>query len=218
MELTEAYEVLQKRPRVFGVDEMRVVRQEGEPTKLRGHAAVFNEWTELWPGTRERVAPGAFKKTLEEGADVRALWNHDSNIVLGRTKSKTLKLSEDTRGLAVEITPPDTSFVRDVVLAPIERGDVDGMSFGFFIRGREEERNEEWISYTLMDVDLNHGDVSPVTYPQYQQTDISQRALDAIRRASERQREEALATLRERGAIVIDRMLSLRLTFGRTSG
>jgi phage head maturation protease len=83
---------------------------EGEQAgQLVGHAAVFNQWTTIseWygDGWDESVAPGAFRKTIKE-ADIRALWNHDPNIILGRNKAGTLKLSEDETGLLTTITPP----------------------------------------------------------------------------------------------------------------
>jgi HK97 family phage prohead protease len=120
--------------RTFQMDELRVVRgDDGEPARLEGHAAVFDKWSVDLGGFREKIARGAFKTAIKDD-DVRALWNHDSNIVLGRNTSGTLEMREDKTGLAISITPPDTQFVRDVVLAPIERGDVDQMSFAFSTR------------------------------------------------------------------------------------
>ena len=90
---------------------------EGEAAgKLVGHAAVFDQWStisEPWFGDlyEEQVAPGAFSKTIKEG-DIRALWNHDPNIVLGRVKAGTLELREDETGLATTITPPDNEWGR----------------------------------------------------------------------------------------------------------
>src|SRR3989442_13915086 len=92
--------------------------------------------------------PGAFSRTVGAKADVRALRNHDPNVLLGRTASGTLKLHEDSRGLYAEFTPPDTAMVRDMVLAPIERGDLSAWSFGFTLG----EGGQRWRQENGMDV------------------------------------------------------------------
>jgi HK97 family phage prohead protease len=166
--------------RTFQMDELRVVRgDDGEPARLEGHAAVFDKWSVDLGGFREKIARGAFKTAIKDD-DVRAPWNHDSNIVLGRNTSGTLEMREDKTGLAISITPPDTQFVRDVVLAPIERGDVDQMSFAFSTRKDQWElKDDAPDERTLLDVGLS--DVSPVTYPAYPDTDIAVRSLDKWR-------------------------------------
>lgn len=153
---------------------------ENEPPVISGYAAVFNELSEDLGGFREKIAPGAFAKTL--GADVRALFNHDSNLVLGRTKSGTLKLAEDSRGLRVEFTPPDTATARHIVEA-MKRGDVDQMSFGFVTRADKWEKDEEGPVRTLLDVELF--DVSVVTYPAYPQTAAAVRSMEQWRHDQE---------------------------------
>jgi HK97 family phage prohead protease len=160
--------------------ELRVDRGEGddEGLTLRGHAAVFDSLSEDLGGFREKVEPGAFKKAIKSD-DVRALWNHDSNIVLGRNKSGTLSLSEDDTGLAIKIDAPDTQMVRDMVLSPIERGDVDQMSFAFRVKDERWEEPEEeggLPTRTLLEVSL--ADVSPVTYPAYADTAVAVRSLE----------------------------------------
>lgn len=177
------------------------VRADGEAPRISGHAAVFNSRSEeLAGGFREEIAPGAFKKTLQE-SDIRAIWNHDTNIVLGRKKAGTLTLSEDERGLAVEITPPETQLVRDMVMEPIRRGDVDQMSFAFrTVRDSwdvDRTTKPETIVRTLHEVRLY--EVSPVTFPAYPQTDVSARALDKARELrSELSAPEDLANRTER--------------------
>lgn len=102
---------------------------EAERPQITGYAAVFNTRSALLFGSFvEEIAPGAFDDVL--GDDVRALFNHDPNFVLGRTRSNTLRLEVDSRGLAYTIDPPDTQTVRDLVLTPLKRGDVTGSSFG----------------------------------------------------------------------------------------
>lgn len=168
--------------RVFAVQELRVLRAEGAPPRIAGHAAVFNTLSEdLW-GFREQIAPGAFAKSLGKD-DIRALWNHDPNIVLGRNRSGTLSLAEDERGLAIEIVTPDTQLVRDMVLSPIERGDVSQMSFGFRTISDEWRMQDGMPLRTLLEVDLF--DVSPVTFPAYPDTDVAVRSLEAWRQEPE---------------------------------
>lgn len=167
--------------RVFAVQELRVVRSDGTP-KISGHAAIFNALSEeLW-GFREQIAPGAFAASLTKD-DIRALWNHDANIVLGRNRSGTLSLAEDDRGLAIEITAPDTQLVRDMVLSPIERGDVSQMSFGFRTISDAWRMQDGMPLRTLLVVDLF--DVSPVTFPAYTETDVAVRSLEAWRAAGD---------------------------------
>jgi HK97 family phage prohead protease len=160
--------------------ELRAVK-DGEKPKIAGHAAKFDSLSEDLGGFRERIAPGAFAKAITS-SDIRALWNHDSNIVLGRNKAGTLRLSEDSAGLYYECDPPDTQLVRDMVLAPIERGDVNQCSFGFSTRNDKWQKVDgEWIR-TLLEVDLF--DVSPVTYPAYQATDVAVRGLREAEKAA----------------------------------
>lgn len=159
--------------RNFKVSALRIHEGEDGKPMIQGHAAVFNSLSLDLGGFRETIKPGAFAKTIRE-SDVRALWNHDENFVLGRTKSGTLRLREDDTGLAVEIDPPDAQWARDF-MESIRRGDVDQMSFGFntiidrwFEEGGEMRR--ELIEVRLFDT-------SPVTFPAYPATDVGIRAL-----------------------------------------
>jgi|FLYL01.1.fsa_nt_gi HK97 family phage prohead protease len=163
--------------RAYPCAELRVAR-EG-PLRLVGHAAVFDRLSDELFGFRERVARGAFRDTLDR--DVRALWNHDPNHVLGRTRSGTLRLAEDDVGLAVEILLPPTRTAEDLA-ALVDRGDVSQMSFAF------RTLDEAWAVEgstpvrTLVRVEL--WDVSPVTFPAYPDTDVALRNLEAWRQAA----------------------------------
>ena len=164
--------------RTFSLADIDVRTNDGEPTKIVGHAAVFDILSEELGFYREKIAPGAFAKTIED-ADVRALFNHDPNLVLGRTKSGTLSLAEDERGLAVEITPPATQWARDLIEV-MRRGDVDQMSFGFSIVEEGWEGDPENPIRILKEVRLF--DVSVVTFPAYPATDAHVRSLLSILR------------------------------------
>lgn len=158
--------------RSFPLDEIRIEEKEGEAPLIVGHAALFDVLSVDLGGFREKIERGAFSKAV--GSDVRALFNHDPNIVLGRTRAKTLRLAEDSRGLAIEIEPPDTGPARSVVEA-LRRGDVSQMSFAFrTIRDKWEQVGEDEHIRTLLEVELF--DVSPVTFPAYPQTDVALRS------------------------------------------
>ena len=135
---------------------------------LSGYAAVFNAETQIGDFS-ERLAPGAFRDSLASGRDVLALLDHRADVLLGRTRSGSLKLHEDDKGLAFELTLPDTQAGRDLV-ALAERGDLGGMSFGFIAK------DEEWRGDTreLRQVELH--EISVVqSWPAYQQTEINLR-------------------------------------------
>lgn len=161
---------------LFARSEMRVEDVDGKP-RILGHAAVFDDPVELWPGFKEVVRRGAFKKTIDE-SDVRGLFNHNPDYVLGRNKAKTLRLSEDDRGLAYTIEPPATDLIRELVVEPIRRGDITGSSFSFDTIRSERTITDEVELRELLEVRL--WDVGPVTFPAYPSTDTEiRKALEA---------------------------------------
>lgn len=152
-------------------------REDGDKKYIEGYFAVFNSVYEIAPGMSETIAPGAFSRTLQ-GGDIRALINHDTTLVLGRTKAHTLELREDERGLwgKVEINPNDSDAMN--LYTRVSRGDVDGCSFGFNIVQEETEFLDNGdIRWTLQDVDLF--EVSACTFPAYESTNISARQAQA---------------------------------------
>ncbi len=167
--------------RFIKASELRITGGDDKPKTIVGYAAVFNKLSEeLW-GFREKIAPGAFTNTLKNGDDVRALLNHDPNMVIGRNTAGTLKLEENTKGLKVAIKPADTQAGRDILVS-LERGDVDGMSFGFrTITDKWETINSEEVR-TLEEVELF--DVSIVTYPAYTDTSVAVRSLEQAKEAA----------------------------------
>lgn len=166
--------------RTYGVE----LRADGEGNTIRGYAAVFNSKSEDL-GFREIIMPGAFDRALAEAHDVRALWNHNSDLVLGRTKSGTLRLSIDARGLKIEADLPDTQAGRDA-LTLIKRGDVDQMSFAFRVPAGGDAWTEEGRTQVRRVTDLDLVDVSPVAYAAYAKTKVSARCLEIVKAAEER--------------------------------
>lgn len=156
--------------RTFAVKDLRA-SQAGDDPKISGYAAIFNSLSEDLGGFRETIKPGAFIKTIQE-SDVRALFNHDKNFVLGRKKAGTLRLAEDEVGLSIEIDPPDTQAARDLITL-INRGDVDQMSFSFRTVRDDWDQMDDQVIRTLIEVKLF--DISPVTFPAYPQTSVQVR-------------------------------------------
>lgn len=153
---------------------------DGRPV-LEGYAAVFGKFSQDLGGFIEQVDKRAFNKTLADGADVRALLNHNPNFILGRSASKTLRLATDTKGLHYEVDLGEQSYARDLAIS-LERRDITQSSFGFRTIKDDwlENEDEKRIERTLLEVRLT--DVSPVTYPAYldSTSGIKSRALDAF--------------------------------------
>lgn len=143
--------------------------ERGGAPMFRGHAAVFDSESEDLGGFVETIARGAFRRALADEPDVRALFNHDSNYVLGRTTNGTLRLGEDPRGLVAEFEAPDTQYARDL-RELVKRGDVNQMSFAFTVaRDDWRERPDGTIHRRVLEVDRLY-DVSLVTTPAYPET------------------------------------------------
>lgn len=164
------------------------VRASGAARTVAGYAAVFNTLTDIGGYFQERIAPGAFDGALQ--ADVRALFNHDTGRVVGRTKAGTLRLAVDTVGLAVEIDLPDTADGRDLATL-IERGDISGMSFGFEVTKQTWDETGAVPVRTVEAVNLY--EVSAVAFPAYDDTSIAMRSLDAARKETKAKNFNAAA-------------------------
>lgn len=181
--------------------EMRAAGDSGQT--VAGYAAVFNSDADIGGYWIERIAPGAFAGAADQ--DVRALVDHDSGRVIGRTKAGTLRLAEDSKGLAVEIDLPDTSDGRDVGVS-VARGDLSGMSFGFVVTKQTWDETVEPPIRTIEAVDLH--EVSIVAFPAYDATEIALRSSQTLvderaraknhRHAAQRLRMKANLDLRER--------------------
>lgn len=164
--------------REFRIIHGATMRAKDDKPGIEGYAARFDEqYDNGW--FVETIKPGAFTRAIKEKQDVRALMNHDANLVLGRTKSGTLNLREDKNGLHFDCDMPDTQTGRDL-RELIKRGDIDGCSFGFRVMKQswreEKSKDGKMVQYReIEDVDLF--DVGPVTFPAYPQTSVDARSL-----------------------------------------
>jgi HK97 family phage prohead protease len=163
--------------RVFSLTELRIMPDAEWP--IEGYAALFNVLSLDLGGFREMLKPGAFARSLAKPAlDVRALFNHDPNMILGRSRSGSLRLEEDTQGLHIAIKPPDTQYSRDLQLS-MKRGDVDQMSFSFTVATDEWGKQDDQVLRSVVEVEDLY-DVSIVTYPAYPATRVQARNMDAL--------------------------------------
>jgi HK97 family phage prohead protease len=150
---------------------------QGNGMSFTGYAAVFDSPSEPLPFI-ERIAPGAFTKSLKSRNNVRMYMNHDSSMLLATTRAKTLRLSEDSKGLLVDASLPDTSVGRDLSVL-MQRGDVSSMSFGFSVPSGGDIWSDDGQSRELRQIKLY--EVSVVTgFPAYTSTTASVRSLDAL--------------------------------------
>ena len=167
-----------KEIRMLPIQESRI--DDSLDGKIVGHASVFDSWSETLGGIfpfKEIVRKGTFTETIKLD-DIRALFNHDPNFVLGRNKAGTLELEEDEIGLRVVITPPDTSWANDLI-KNLRRGDISQMSIGFIVL------EDTWGTQDGIDIreikKVQLFDVSIVTYPAYTQTDVGVRAMESYK-------------------------------------
>ncbi len=185
-------------------DEIKVETREDSSVTISGYAARFYDGSEgtqyrLWENVYERIMPGAFSQSIKED-DIRALFNHDKNHVLGRTGANTVELTVDDKGLRYDINAGDTTTAKDVEKL-IKRGDVYGSSFGFL------PFDIEWIDEGDREIRLLKGvkllDVGPVTFPAYQATSTSVRDVwkddhDAWKKEKENRENRATGSVQVR--------------------
>ena len=150
-------------------------REDGDEPVIEGYFAVFNSNYEMWQGASESIAEGAFDSTISD--DIRALTNHDTTLVLGRTAANTLDLKTDSHGLwgRVKFNPNDSDAMN--TYERVKRGDVSQCSIGFEIRDEETEFNADGsVHWTIKDVKLY--EVSVCTFPAYEETGVNARKRD----------------------------------------
>lgn len=171
-------------------------REDGENPVIEGYFSVFNTTYDMGFDMSESVAPGAFTKSLSN--DVRALINHDTTLVLGRTSAHTLELREDLHGLwgKITINPKDSDAMN--LYERVKRGDVSQCSFGFNIVSENTDIREDGsVHWTITEADLH--EVSVCTFPAYEETAVSARAHDLEeikKRQFEKRRSELLSKLK----------------------
>lgn len=173
--------------RVFFVRDLEVRKDsQGKPIGVKGHAAVWDKRAWIGPpkyGFSEQFQNGAFTESINGGADVRYLFNHNPDHVLARTKSGTLRLGNDNTGLPVDADLAPTSVGRDLAIL-MERGDVDQMSVGMQVvedRWEEVEGDDGNVYELRTIIRAKLFDVSAVTYPAYEETDAGLRSADHAR-------------------------------------
>lgn len=171
-------------------------RDDGGNLSIEGYFAVFDSVYEIAQGMTESIAQGAFDNTISD--DIRCLINHDTTLVLGRTKAGTLQLRTDTHGLwgHVDINPKDVDAMN--LYNRVKRGDVDQCSFGFDIVNEETDfRDDGSIHWTIKEVKLY--EVSPCTFPAYEETNIAARTKERdelIKRKNDAWKEKTLKKLK----------------------
>ena len=191
-----------KEIRSFDGEVRMVTADDGKPTHIEGYAAVFNKRSSDLGGFQEVLLPGAFSDVL--GDDVSALFNHRSDFILGRTKSGTLELVQDERGLKYRVALPDTQVGRDLAES-IARGDVDGSSFAIIIdsNGEEWRDNEEGVTIRTISKVKRLFDVGPVCFPAYPGTTAAMRSMEQYMEAKEQAKKSSLdAEAAERERII----------------
>lgn len=157
---------------------------------LEGYAIRFDVWSQDLGGFRERLSPDSTDATLRARNDVKALVNHESRLVIGSTRAKTLVLESTAQGVRDHIALPDTSYANDLHTV-VDRGDVRGQSFGFSVPRGGDAWNSDFTERTVLALRLH--EVSVVTFPAYVQTSVSARSLAMFEAESGRDRED-LAT------------------------
>jgi len=189
-------------------------REDGSDGKITGYGAVYyrkgDSSTEykLWDGMVERIMPGAFNRALAESDDVRALFNHDPSLILGRNTAGTMKLSSDDVGLRYEIDPADTNVSKDT-REHISRGDVTGSSFMFIVEHEEWRTEGDLEIREVLGVKLL--DIGPVTFPAYASATASVRSEDT---KEAREQYKAIVESRNKEALKLgngDRLRRARL-------
>jgi len=194
---------MERERRVFDAPVEARMGEDDGARRLSGYAALYNTEARIGRMFREVLETGAFRAAVDRGDDVRALFNHDANFVLGRSLSGTLTLTDDERGLRYDVALPDTQTARDLWTS-VQRGDISQSSFAFTVDAEEwRDMSSEMPLRVVKSVRLY--DVSPVTYPAYAETSVAARSQAAAfqcaqREAGRAQRETRRAAMQTVGA------------------
>lgn len=185
---------LKNQVRSIGKLQTRSDNNETDEMKIEGYFVVFNSETELYDGMFEEISDKAFQNI--DLSDIRALADHDTAKVLGRTKSQTLKLSVDDKGLYGEITINKNDSEAVNLYERVKRGDIDQCSFGFNIMNETmEQRADGTTKWTITEIELF--EVSVVTFPAYSDTSVEARS-EQMKQLEKRNLQTRKAKLKER--------------------
>ena len=185
---------LKNQVRSIGKLQTRADNNETDEMKIEGYFVVFNSETELFENCYEEISDKAFKDI--DLSDIRALADHDTAKVLGRTKSQTLKLSVDDKGLYGEITINKNDSEAVNLYERVKRGDIDQCSFGFNILNEQmEQRTDGSTKWTITEIELF--EVSCVTFPAYADTSVEARS-EQIKQLEKRNLQKRKQQLKER--------------------
>lgn len=163
--------------RYLHMHDIKTRSADNDEKVIEGYFAVFNEVYQVWADVTESIAPGAFTDALD--GDIRALYNHNTDQILGRTSAGTLTLKQDEKGLwgQIKVNERDTEAVN--VYERIARGDISGCSFGFDIESEEVRVNDDGsVHWTITKVNPLY-EVSPCVFPAYEQTSVESRGKEA---------------------------------------
>ena len=169
----------------------RAAEDDDAEKVIEGYFALYEQETELFDGVYEIITKGAFDKTLSN--DIRALWNHNTQYVLGRTKNGSLQVQADEKGLFGIIKLPNTQYAEDLYEL-IKRGDIDQCSFGFNILDEDlEELANNQYRWRINDIDLH--EMSVVTFPAYENTTVQARSkqIEQLQERKMQQQKDALS-------------------------
>lgn len=167
--------------RMLNIKEINIREAENGNPIIEGYFAKFNEFYEICPGWKEKISPGAFDEYLASNNEIKVLWNHDSNIVLGSRSNGTAIFCSDRVGLygTVELNKEDSDAMN--ALARIKRKDVTGCSFGFDIKSKERTYEDDGTVIDDIKIVLPIYEVSPCTFPAYEGTEIYARSKETLK-------------------------------------
>lgn len=199
-----------KEKRIFNI-ETRIDTNEDGNDIIIGHASLYDSRSENLGGFYEFIARDAFTQPLIDKSDVRALVNHDANLILARTTSGTLKLEADEKGLRYEFNNPETSYGKDLAIS-MRRGDITQSSFAFTVAEDEWSTDDDGNNIRTIKKINRLYDVSPVTYPAYSETNdltIAKRGLKEYIEKTEKKSIEKIK--KEENNLVMGSLTSLKI-------
>ena len=191
--------------RIYTIETRTEEREDGTPVII-GHASLYDSRSQNLGGFYETIERGAFTPELIEKSDVRALINHDQNLILGRSTSGTLKLEADEKGLRYEFDVPDTTYGKDLLVS-MKRGDIDSSSFAFTVKRDTWSSDEEGNDIRTINEIERLYDVSPVTYPAYSEANdltVAQRGLAVYKEKVQKEEEEEDLVMRSLASLKIE--------------